>query len=102
MTLSYPYKFWSYSNQSAYLYTRKEEDGHIVFEIELPGIEKDSVSISHSSETNSINIKVNDRDLGDIRVLRLIDADNIDAELNLGILKIRAPIKNSNKAIPIK
>ena len=102
MTLSYPYQFWSYTNQTVYSYKRYTKDNYILMEIELPGVEKASVELEYETATNHILLKIDDKNIGSMEPLRLIDPEKIEAELELGILKIKAPVKHSNKAIQIK
>ena len=102
MTYTFPAPFWSYSATSRYHYTQKEINGEILIEVSLPGIEKQDVDLSHNAEREIINVKIGKDIDTDIYLQRRIDPDNIVAELELGILKIRAPVKNSNKTIQIK
>jgi len=102
MTLNYPYQFWSYSNQSVYSYKRSVKDDHILIEIELPGVEKDTIQLEYVSERGVISIKIDDKNIGEVDPLRLIEANGIEAELELGVLKIKAPVLHNNKVINIR
>lgn len=85
----------------------KKKDNMYLIEAELPGIEKENVSLSYENNLLTINVSQTEeieddsdyiyrerRSISMNRVIRLDDLDdeNIEAKLEDGLLKIRAPI----------
>ena len=102
MRIQYPAPFWSYDSTYRYHYTMREEEDNILIDVTLPGIEKQDINLSYNEEKAILNVKIGEKIDTDIYLQRHINPDKIEAELELGILKIKAPVKNSNKTIQIK
>ena len=101
MQIEYPYSFWSHNTSGTYTYTMQVKDDVVEVEVKMPGVEKDKVDLNYSSEKQSINIKIGNKVDHDIYLSRQIDPDKITADLKLGILTIKAPVKNTDKSIQI-
>lgn len=95
-----PFWFSNHTSSGSWFYEIK--DDKIYIEVALPGILKDDVKLTYRSGEEIINIFVKEKIDKDIRISRQIDPDNIDAHLDLGVLKIVAPIKNTDKEIKIR
>ena len=80
---------------------QKEDKENVYIDADVPGIPKEDISLNYSSDKRSITIAVKDKVYQDIYLSRGIDTENIEATLELGILRIRAPIKNNDKVIQI-
>ncbi len=96
----YPFTH-SNSTQDFLNYTSREEDGSVHIDVSLAGVPKEDISLNYSSDNRTISMVINEKSYGDIYLSRQIDHKNITANLELGILKIRAPIKNNDKVIQI-
>ena len=81
---------------------QREEDDKILLDIKLPGVKKEDIQLSYNQEHNYNTVFVKDKVDKTIGLYRTVDPDKIEAELELGILKVKAPLKNSNKIIQIK
>jgi len=84
-------------------YLSKEEEGDLVVEVEIPGYTKEYVTIGYKSDIRELTIKVNKDHVIEqkIYILPDINEDKFKATLELGILKITAPIKNADITIQI-
>ena len=79
------------------------EGSHYERVINLPGIKKEDISLVYKPEIKVLELTVQGYETP--RRLSLpdqADPDNIAAELNLGVLKIRSPIKDTSRQIQIK
>jgi len=109
MTLFDTYKPWRTFPVTPWIYTHTgimsnkvwEEDGCINVEIEMPGKSKSDIFLTFDPEKLMFTLKVGDREW-DFHISRQVEIDKIDAQLNLGILSIRAPVKNTVKEIEVK
>jgi len=81
---------------------QRVEDGNILIDYKLPGVKKEEVELSYNEDYNIITIFVEGNEYKNINLLKAIVPEKAEAELELGVLKIRAPIKDSNKIIKIK
>jgi len=98
-----PYYWSSFEGASSLNYSAKEEDGTVRIEVEVPGINKEQLTLRYKSEDRSISIKIS----GDhptekkLYISQDIQEEKLKASLALGILKITAPIKNADRTIQI-
>ena len=97
----YPNNFWYYTNTMP-SYTMQEKDENVIIDVQLPGHEKDDLTITYSSEYQAILIAIKDKDTLRVQIDRVIDPEKVTAELELGILHLKAPIKNTDKIIKIE
>jgi len=82
-------------------YSQKEKDGFIETKIEMPGVKKKQISLTYNEEWGAITIHVDNKSRFTVQHNRRIDPDETTAELSLGILTIKAKVKNTDKHIPI-
>jgi len=99
-TIDYP--FWTYGVGVGISYETRMEDGVISIDATLPGVPKENIQLTYLDDPYRINIFVKDEVDQDIHLSNRIDIDNTTAKLELGVLKIRAPIKTSRQTIQIK
>lgn len=92
-----------------YNYTRPDSTYHVTLEgdtievtVRLPGVKKKNIDIKYSEEDNGIYVNVKDGAQHYIPMQRAIEVDKIEAELDLGILTITIPIKDTQTNIQIK
>lgn len=88
--------------QDRYSFHVKEEKDQIIAEVSLPGIKKEELELDYHGDKLKLHIFVKDKVDKDIWFTVAIDEENIKAELDLGVLKITAPVLNSSKRIQIK
>ena len=100
MTIVYPWYYTTFSNRFSFQIT--EENDKVTIECNLPGIEKKDVEINYHGDKLKINIFVKEKFDKDIWLTSAIDDEKIEASLELGVLKIVAPLLNSSKRIQIK
>lgn len=97
--------FPDYSYSTSYFLDKdavKYEDGQMTMTFELPGLDKKDIDLSYHPDRQLFHIFVKDRLSKNLYLTRAIDDNNIEAELSLGVLKVRAPILNRSKSIQIK
>jgi len=94
--------FWISNHSYDYQFRRRYEDGFLIIECDLPGIDKEEIQIDYLPDTKIFHIFVKDKIDNDIYINKQIVDDKIEAELSLGVLKIRAPLLKSSKRIQIK
>lgn len=100
---TYPSPFWTYSNTSGLTYQREIVGDNIEVTIELPGMDKEDISLNYLSEKLSINLSIESKAIDqDIYLANQIDPEAITAKLEKGILKIVCPIKTNNRKISIQ
>ena len=100
--IGFPKPFWYRSSTFGAAYKIREIDNHVEVEMNLPGIEKKDVELKYSSYNFTLQVSIKDLQDKDILIAHQIDYDNIKAELKLGVLKVRMPIKNIDKTIQIE
>jgi len=99
----YPHPSWLYSSTSGRPpYKWEEKDDKIITTIDLPGMGQEQITVLYQSENRCINVEVEGAQGYNIYLSREIDPDKITARLELGVLTIEAPIKNTDKRIEIK
>ena len=94
--------FWSYNHTASFTNKWEIKDNAVHIEVTLPGIDKGDVELKFCADREIINIFVKDKIDKDIILYRQIDPEKIEAELSLGVLRIRAPLKNQDRKIEIK
>ena len=77
-----------------------EKDGNLDIEVQLPGVDKKDILLTFDPEENIFLLNVEGRERP-IYLNRQIDGEKVTAVLALGVLKIRAPIKNTRRTIKI-
>jgi HSP20 family molecular chaperone IbpA len=100
LTIDYP--FWTYGVGTGISYETRMEDGVISIDVKLPGIPKENIQLSYLEDPYRFNIFVKGDVDRDIYLSNRIDIENTTAELELGVLKIRAPIKISRQTVEIR
>jgi HSP20 family molecular chaperone IbpA len=98
----YPSPFWVTNHTGSRYYKLWEEDDHVNLEIDLPGVDKKDIELRYLPENKMFHIFVKEKIDTHIRSPQPINADITTSKLELGILKIRAPILNSSKQIQIE
>ena len=95
--------YWTHRGISTPIYYGViEKEDHLEAELKLPGIKKDEIEIKYIADRNIINVFVKDKIDEDVYLNRQIAPEGIKASLDLGILLIKAPIKNTDKKIEIE
>ena len=102
MAIIYPwvYNYTTFQNRASFHVT--EEKDKVTIECNLPGIAKEEIELDYHGDKLKLHIFVKDKVDKDIWFTTAIDEENIEARLDLGVLKITAPILNSSKRIQIK
>jgi len=85
-----------------YSFSVSEKDNEVIITGSLPGIDKKDVELTYHSDNKTFHIFVKDKIDRYIKIRYPIVEEEIEAELSLGILKVRAPILNSSRSIQIK
>lgn len=93
--------FYNYINSTLPAYAQQYKDNEVELTFKVPGIKKDEVEVTFSAEDNSIKVGIKGTDYW-AYLQKRIDDDKIEVVMDLGILTITAPIKNTDKKIPIK
>lgn len=85
-------------------YDYKIKDDEIIIEIEIPGVDKDSLSIKSDYKSGTILIKKDDRIYKSFYLPNniSIDFEKAKAELDKGILSIKLPIDKDKNKIEIQ
>lgn len=94
--------FGEYTNTSMYSYKREVKDNSIIVDVALPGVAKEDVKAEYRSYSQSLCIFVKDKEEQEIPLYREVDSDKITAKLDLGILKITLPLRQTDKKIAIE
>lgn len=83
-------------------YDYEIKDDFILLKVEVPGVSKDELSASYNS--GNIFIKKNDKPYKSFYITEKlpIDFEEIEAELDKGVLKINLPIDKNKNDIKIK
>ena len=98
----YIYDLCNYSNTNFIAnYKQEEKGGFIETKIDVPGIKKKQIALTYNEEWGGITIHVDDKSRFTVSHNKRIDPDETTAELSLGILTIKAKVKNTDKHIPI-
>ena len=90
-----------YSNSFSTYYKMEEVDNNIEVEIKMPGVKKEDLTVKYISDKSYLKIVLRDGGEREVYLQRQIDPEGIVATLELGILKITAPIKNTDRIIQI-
>ena len=105
MVLIDTYKSWgwpTFSSTTGYSYEQYEEDGNIIININLPGVNKKEAQLSYNEDSKKFTIFAKEKVDDNIYIQRQIEPEKVEAILEDGVLRIRAPIKNSDRQIQIK
>ncbi len=78
----------------------KSDGDSYIAEISIPGVSKDKLSIEATEE--ELIISKDNKAIKQISLNGLVDIDEISSDLNLGVLKITLPKKESQKPKKIK
>lgn len=103
--LTFPYPFWSYTNSSLLSLAWEEKDDNILIEASIPGVDKSEIELSYSSDWggSKVKLKIPSKNVDEeLSLSKQIDADKTKAKLDLGVLKITAPVVNTDRIIPIE
>ena len=97
-----PYYRYNYYNYGGPSFKMSLEDGVISATLSLPGIKKKEIDLSYSHEDEGIYLTIQEQQKYFIPIQHAIDETNIIADLDLGILTIKIPTKDTRTAIQIK
>jgi len=92
---------YSFFNTTALRYSVDYTGGEMIMELRVPGIKQEDIDIRYSQEDNAVYVDVGGKEY--VHYLqKAINPDEIEAKLDLGILTLTAPIRNTDKKIEIK
>ena len=94
------FNYYYHPGESPTFKLTRKEDTYIAT-LELPGVTKEEIDISYSSEDGGINIVVKEERYL-IPIQSAIDQEGITAKLDLGILTVTIPKKDTSHKIQIK
>lgn len=92
---------YTYSASPTYPNNVSYEGDSIIVTIHLPGVRKKEIDISFSDDDGGVTVLSRDHRYF-IPIQTSIDADKIEAELELGILTITIPKRDTSHKIKIK
>ena len=85
-----------------YSITQKTVDGCLEIDVEMPGVTKEEIELKYLDNEEVISIFAKGKINKYIYPRGKIDIDKIEAKLDLGILKIRVPLKNNDRIIKVQ
>lgn len=97
--IPYRYNYHTYGGPS---FKMEIDGGIITATLSIPGIKKEEIDLSHSKEDEGIFVTIQGKQKYFIPIQQTIDEDKITADLDLGILTIKIPTKNTRTSIQIK
>jgi HSP20 family molecular chaperone IbpA len=93
--------FYDFINSTLPAYHSSFKEDHIELTIEVPGVKKEDISIEHREDDRTLLISCGERKYH-YTITVPVEAEQIEATLDLGILTVILPRKNKSTKIQVR